>query len=79
MNGSATTPWQRDMSDYTRNQIAAAVNTGVDMVVDGDTANLVVNAIMTLLDKPEATIEEVIEECYQEDPEEVLSWVDGES
>ncbi len=64
---------------YTKEQVSTAVNSGVDLVIDGDTANLVVNAIMTLLDSPQATIEEIIEECYQEDPETVLSWVDQES
>lgn len=64
---------------YTRGQVSNAVNAGVDMVIDGDTANLVVNAVMTLLDAPGATIEEIINECYSEDPETVLSWVDHES
>jgi hypothetical protein len=65
---------------YTREEILRAVNAGAEMAIEGqdDLLNLAVNAIMTLLDKPDASIQDVITECYGEDADEVLSWVGGE-
>ncbi|MEH6373672.1 hypothetical protein V7793_04830 [Streptomyces sp. KLMMK] len=70
---------------WTREDISNAVNNGVDLVVDeltgserdSDLMNMVVNAVMTLLENPHYTLDEVITECYDEDPEEVRSWWSG--
>lgn len=70
---------------WTREDISNAVNNGVDLVADElaggerdmDLMNMVVNAVMTLLENPNYTLDEVIEECYGEDPEEVRSWWSG--
>ncbi|QUI30702.1 hypothetical protein H9W91_07390 [Streptomyces alfalfae] len=69
------------MSTYTYSQIQAAVNAGVEMVMeeiggerDGELLDLVANASLSLLDNPNLTIDDVLEENY-DDPEEVLSWV----
>ncbi|MGK5627023.1 hypothetical protein [Streptomyces sp. URMC 123] len=70
---------------WTREDISKAVNSGVDLVADElakserdtDLMNMVVNAVMTLLDNPHYTLDEVIQECYDEDPEEVRAWWAG--
>ncbi|MFJ7901870.1 hypothetical protein ACIQ6V_15500 [Streptomyces sp. NPDC096198] len=69
---------------WTREDIANAVNNGADLVGDElgserdtDLLNMVVNAVLTLLDNPHYTLDEVITECYDEDPEEVRSWWTG--
>ncbi|MEU2366190.1 hypothetical protein ABZ616_36520 [Streptomyces noursei] len=69
---------------WTREDISNAVNNGVDLVNDElgserdtDLMNIVVNAVMTLLENPHYTLDEVIQECYDEDPEEVRSWWTG--
>ncbi|MEV8022470.1 hypothetical protein AB0O76_40495 [Streptomyces sp. NPDC086554] len=70
---------------WTREDISNAVNNGADLVADEltgserdtDLMNMVVNAVMTLLDNPHYTLDEVITECYDEDPEEVRSWWSG--
>ncbi|WP_327377648.1 hypothetical protein OG393_29090 [Streptomyces sp. NBC_01216] len=70
---------------WTREDISNAVNNGVDLVADelagserdADLMNMVVNAAMTLLENPHYTLDEVIQECYDEDPEEVRSWWSG--
>lgn len=70
------------MGTYTREDVMAAVNAGVDLVLDelalgecqADLVNLVVNAIGTVLDNPGASLDQVIEENYDEDPAEVRAW-----
>lgn len=71
---------------YTRADVSRAVNAGADLVLedfdaseqDRDLVNIIVNAALTLLDKPDATLAEVIEENYgDEDPDEVRSWWTG--
>ncbi|MEU1071580.1 MULTISPECIES: hypothetical protein [unclassified Streptomyces] len=69
---------------WTREDISNAVNNGVDLVLDElgserdtDLMNMVVNSVMTLLENPHYTLDEVITECYDEEPEEVRSWWSG--
>ncbi|MGW2864316.1 hypothetical protein [Streptomyces sp. NPDC001205] len=69
---------------WTREDISKAVNNGADLVGDElgserdtDLLNMVVNAVLTLLENPHYTLDEVITECYDEDPEEVRSWWTG--
>lgn len=70
---------------YTRNQVSEAVNAGADLVTsdigdgerDTDLVNLVVNAIMTVLDSPDVSLDDVIESNYSVSPEEVRSWWSG--
>lgn len=61
------------MSTYERGAVAQAVNDAADMLneadLDADTRTLidfVVNATLTLLDAPDATVEEVIEKNWGE-------------
>jgi 3-hydroxy-3-methylglutaryl CoA synthase len=69
---------------YTREQIFEAVNAGAGLVIDEfalgerdeDIVNLVVNAAMTVLDKPDADMAYVVEECYSEPLEEIKDWWD---
>ena len=67
---------------YTRDEVSEAVNNAVNLVAgnievsdsDQDMLNLIVNAAMTLLDFPGASMHEVITANYAEDPENVLGW-----
>jgi hypothetical protein len=69
---------------YTCDQISEAVNAGADLVLsefdlgdrDMDLLNLVVNAAMTVLDKPDADMDYVAAECYSEPLDEIKSWWD---
>ncbi|MFD9563365.1 hypothetical protein [Streptomyces sp. NPDC059994] len=70
---------------WTREDISSAVNAGVDLVAeelagserDQDLMNMVVNAVMHILENPNTSLDEVIRENYEEDPEEVRSWWSG--
>jgi hypothetical protein len=69
---------------HARAEVAIAVNAGVDLILDGfdcgerdsDLIGLVVNAAMTLLDNPSATLGDVLAGSY-DSPEEVRSWWGG--
>lgn len=70
---------------YTRDQVAAAVNAGADLVNADedfyisdrmlDVINLIVNAQLSLLDDPGLTLDEVIEKNYEADPATVRGWI----
>jgi hypothetical protein len=72
--------WSGDR--FTRADVAVVVNAGVDMVVDElsqrerdtDLLNLVVNTVLTRLDNPEASLDDVIEKNY--DGEDPRTWWD---
>jgi hypothetical protein len=69
---------------YAAGQVLEAANCAADMVIDElglldggarDLVNLVVNATMTILKKPEIeSLDEVIRCNYDDDPTEVRSW-----
>ncbi|MCG8926635.1 hypothetical protein [Lentzea sp. CC55] len=67
---------------YTLDQVRDAVNNGSDLVRtaldlgdrDDDLLNLVVNAVMSVLEDPNTDLDSAIEENYQLDPSVVLSW-----
>jgi hypothetical protein len=68
---------------YTYRQVLAAANKAADMVIGElelpdcgarDIVNLVVNALGTLIEEPTASLDKVIWDNYNEDPQEVLSW-----
>jgi hypothetical protein len=50
----------RNSGVYTRDEISTAANNGADMVDYSDELNMAVNAQMTLLDNPDATLDDVI-------------------
>ncbi|MCX4682108.1 hypothetical protein OG413_43795 [Streptomyces sp. NBC_01433] len=67
---------------YSRAQVSAAVNAGVDNAARtireqhaDDIDNLAVNAVLTLLDDPEASFDAVVNECYGEDADAVSGWL----
>lgn len=70
---------------YTKEQVTEAVNNGVNVIRDAldlsepfeDLLNLAVNAIVTVLETPEAALDQVIEANYAESPDEVRGWWDG--
>lgn len=65
--------------------IGQVVNTAVDDVLDEvdctdpqrDFANLLVNVIMTRFERPHATVREIIETNYENDPDTVIGWAHG--
>jgi hypothetical protein len=67
---------------FTREQVSDAVNAGADLVVDGlgvgeaesDLVNLVVNAIVAVLESPGISLDDVIRQNYETDPAEVRGW-----
>ncbi|MES9589937.1 hypothetical protein ABWK57_13910 [Streptomyces sp. NPDC094045] len=69
---------------YTAEQLSGVINSGVDLVIDGlgiggespeaDAIALVANSIMLLLEKPEASIEDVANESYGLSFSEIQSW-----
>ncbi|MEU9355075.1 hypothetical protein AB0D65_29775 [Streptomyces griseoloalbus] len=71
-----------DGRTWTRDQVADAVNWAIDEAAGtrrlgacaDDLDNLAVNAVLTLLDDPDATFEDVATECYGEDPDEIARW-----
>ncbi|MFJ7205594.1 hypothetical protein ACIQWR_18905 [Streptomyces sp. NPDC098789] len=74
----------REVYVWTREDIATAVNAGADLVTaelgserDQDLMNMVVNAVLHILENPNASLDEVIRENYEEEPEEVRSWWSG--
>ncbi|MGW6569827.1 hypothetical protein [Streptomyces sp. NPDC054975] len=66
---------------YTRDHVSTAVNAAVDLAADKadrdttDTDNFIVNAALTLLENPDATFVDIVHECYDEDPDDVRSWL----
>ena len=72
------------MAELTRDQVSQAVNDGAELVIhdDGlqvgeretDLINLVVNAAMTLLDKPGTTLDQVMDSNYEGGAARVRSW-----
>ncbi|WP_205327050.1 hypothetical protein [Glycomyces sp. YM15] len=70
---------------YTRDQVSTAVNAGADTIKDAlelgerdaDLINLIVNAALTCLDRPDASFDDVVNENYGETtPEDVRGWWD---
>ncbi|MGP4112949.1 hypothetical protein ACTWP5_18815 [Streptomyces sp. 4N509B] len=69
---------------YSREEISQAVNTGADLVLmefdlgdrDTDLLALVINAALTVLDVPEATMNDVVESCYGESLDDIRGWWD---
>ncbi|NEE25325.1 hypothetical protein G3M53_07560 [Streptomyces sp. SID7982] len=66
---------------WTRDQVSEAVNWAVDQGANAvrgscadDLDNLLVNAVMSLLDDPHAEFEDVAVENYGEEPETVSRW-----
>jgi hypothetical protein len=55
---------------YTRDEVVAAVNAGADLVGYSDQINLIVNAQLTLLDQPEASLRDVILSNWQAEEDE---------
>ncbi|RZU28239.1 hypothetical protein EV284_6405 [Streptomyces sp. BK022] len=72
-----------DARTYTREQVSTAVNWAVDEAADinhlggcaDDVDNFLVNAVLTLLDDPDAAFTDVVDECYGEDPDLVSRWL----
>ncbi|WP_330351698.1 hypothetical protein [Streptomyces sp. NBC_00582] len=67
---------------YSREQVSAAVNAGVDAAARtireqhaDDIDNLVVNAVLTLLDDPEASFDAVVARCYGIEADAVSGWL----
>jgi hypothetical protein len=54
---------------YTRDEISDAVNGGADLIDYSDEINLIVNAQLTRLDNPDATMDDVILANWQADEE----------
>jgi hypothetical protein len=56
-----------------------AVDEGAEHVRLGacadDIDNFIANAVLTLLDTPDSTFEDIVTECYGEDPDEVSHWL----
>ncbi|MFF9481377.1 hypothetical protein [Streptomyces sp. NPDC014733] len=69
---------------YTYDEISHAVNEGADLVHgelslddrDYDLIGLIVNSAMAALDRPGIGLDEVIEENYDDGPEDVRGWWD---
>ena len=68
---------------YTSDQVSTALNRAVDDMAEqlhgktpDDIDNFAVNAALTLLDNPNASFDDIIAECYDdEDPEVVSGWL----
>ncbi|MEV8344480.1 hypothetical protein [Streptomyces niveus] len=76
------TPATDDGRTFTRDGLSTAVNRGVDDAAHyrrhrcaSDIDNLAVNAVLTLLDTPEASFADVTVACYGEDADEVAGWL----
>ncbi|MET8717413.1 hypothetical protein ABZV52_30055 [Streptomyces sp. NPDC004735] len=71
-----------DGRTWTRERVADAVNWAIDEAADvvrlgacaDDLDNLAVNAVLTLLDDPDATLDDVAAESYGESSRTVASW-----
>ncbi|MFD3514846.1 hypothetical protein [Streptomyces sp. NPDC058657] len=80
--GEASPFLVEDGRTFTRDEVSAAVNRAVDDAAEhtrgrmaDDIDCLAVNAVLTLLDTPEASFDDVASECYGEDPEEIRKWL----
>ncbi|MFD0407273.1 hypothetical protein [Kitasatospora sp. NPDC127116] len=70
------------MSTYTRDAVSTAITDAADLVCeelnggerDSDLLSVVVNAALTLLDNPNVSFREIIEECYSIEEKELRSW-----
>ncbi|MGW1615682.1 hypothetical protein ACWCQZ_40790 [Streptomyces sp. NPDC002285] len=68
---------------YSREQVSAAVNAGVDAAAStirerfaDDIDNMAVNAVLTLLDDPGASFDVVVDKCYDSDgADDVRGWL----
>lgn len=69
LDGPAEDGEQYAEPTYTRDQIDAAVNAGANMIGYSNLINLIVNAQLTLLDQPDATLEDVILANWQAESE----------
>ncbi|MCX5216216.1 hypothetical protein OG689_44580 [Kitasatospora sp. NBC_00240] len=66
---------------FTPEQVNQAVNRAVDDTAErvgrgcaNDRDNLLVNAVLTLLEDPEAEFSDVADTCYGEDPDTIAGW-----
>ncbi|MEV0449750.1 hypothetical protein [Streptomyces sp. NPDC050600] len=71
-----------DPRTYTRAEAARAVNAGIDLAAEhsgrnqpDDLDNFLGNAVITLLDEPNATFDDIVFACYDDEPDEVRSWL----
>jgi hypothetical protein len=69
-------------TQVTRDQVSKAVNDGIDWAAEkvrgraaDDIDNLAVNAVLTLLEDPAASFEDIVASCYGEDPAVVGRWL----
>ncbi|MBD0689635.1 hypothetical protein [Streptomyces sp. CBMA123] len=70
------------MSTYTRNAVSKAILDAADLVIeelnggerDTDLLSVVVNAALTILDDPDASFRQIVEECYSIEEAELRSW-----
>lgn len=65
-------------------RVTCAVNTGADAITaaldlsdrDTDVVNLIVNAIITCIDHPDANFDDIVTTNYSETPDQVRAWWD---
>ncbi|RGD62442.1 hypothetical protein DR950_36010 [Kitasatospora xanthocidica] len=73
------------MSTYTRSAISKSINDAADLVIeelnggerDADLVSAVVNAALTMLDDPDASFRQIVEENYDIEESELRSWWGG--
>ncbi|MFB7032195.1 MULTISPECIES: hypothetical protein [unclassified Streptomyces] len=73
---------RRDTRAYSHDEVATAVNDGIDQAAEyngrehpDDLDHFLGNAALTLLDDPDVTFEDIVETCYDTEPDEVRSWL----
>ncbi|MEU9699505.1 hypothetical protein [Streptomyces sp. NPDC047981] len=83
-NGAPVPREDDDFAQFTRDQVARAVDDGVRRVAEAsrrrqtdDIDDLIVNATLTLLDDPRADFESIARDNYAVSPRELRSWLHG--
>ncbi|WP_086822399.1 hypothetical protein [Streptomyces sp. NRRL B-24572] len=83
-NGAPVTREDDDVAQFTRDQVARAVDDGVRHVAGAsrrrqtdDIDDLIVNATLTLLDDPHADFESIARDNYAVSPRVLRSWLHG--
>ncbi|MFB6529861.1 hypothetical protein [Streptomyces sp. NPDC056399] len=81
-NGAPVIREDDDVAQFTRDQVARAVDEGVRLVAGAsrralpdDIDDLIVNATLTLLDDPRADFESIARDNYAVSPRELRSWL----
>ncbi|MFG2986177.1 hypothetical protein ACGFYQ_33835 [Streptomyces sp. NPDC048258] len=71
-----------DGTTFTRDEVNTRVWDGIELAADNfgqhgtdDIDNLALNAVMTLLDDPAASFDDIAEDCYAEDPDAIVGWL----